>query len=227
MKPLIAPSLLSADFVNLQRDIRILEEAGAEILHLDVMDGHYVPNLTFGPPVIQAIRDTTKLELDVHLMIENADQTFLDYIGNEGRRINYLTVHYEAVTHLDRLLTEIEGKGVKPGVALNPHTPVGVVESILSKCHHVLIMTVNPGFGGQEFIEQSCRKIRQLKALIGTQEREVIIEVDGGIGFDNVGRVVEAGARLLVSGSSVFEDGQAQARFRALQEMAQETGAMP
>ena len=227
MKPLMVPSLLAADFVNLQRDIRILEEAGAEILHLDVMDGHYVPNLTFGPPVIQAIRDSTKLELDVHLMIENAGETFLDYIGKEGGRMNYLTVHYEAVTHLDRLLTEIAKMGVKPGVALNPHTPVGVVENILSKCHHVLIMTVNPGFGGQEFIEKSYQKIRQLKSLIGTQEREVIIEVDGGIGLENVSRVVEAGAGWLVSGSSVFKDGQAQARFRSLQERAQEAGAVP
>ncbi len=227
MKPLIVPSLLAADFMNLQRDIRILEEAGAGILHLDVMDGHFVPNLTFGSPVIKAIRDTTKLELDVHLMIENAEETFLDYIGKDGKRINYLTVHYEAVTHLDQLLTEIGREGVKPGVALNPHTPVGVVESILSKCHHVLIMTVNPGFGGQEFIEESCQRIRHLKSLIETQEREVIIEVDGGIGLENVGRVVEAGAGLLVSGSSVFKDGQAQARFRALQEMAQKTGAMP
>ena len=213
--------------MNLQRDIRILEEAGAGILHLDVMDGHFVPNLTFGPPVIKAIRDTTKLELDVHLMIENAEETFLDYIGKDAKRINYLTVHYEAVTHLGQLLTEIGREGVKPGVALNPYTPVGVVESILSKCHHVLIMTVNPGFGGQEFIEESCQRIRQLKSLLGTQEREVIIEVDGGIGLENVGRVVEAGARLLVSGSSVFKDGQAQARFRALQELAQEAGAMP
>ncbi len=227
MKPLIVPSLLAADFVNLRRDIRILEEAGAEILHLDVMDGHYVPNLTFGPPVIKAIRNTTKLQLDVHLMIENAEETFLDYIGKEGDRINYLTVHFEAVTHLDRLLTEIGQMGVKAGVALNPHTPVGVLESILPKCHHVLIMTVNPGFGGQEFIEGSYRKIRQLKSLIGTQKEQVIIEVDGGIGLENVSRVVEAGAGLLVSGSSVFANGQAQARFRALQEMAQETGAMP
>ena len=227
MKPLIVPSLLAADFVNLRRDIRILEEAGAEILHLDVMDGHYVPNLTFGPPVIKAIRDTTKLQLDVHLMIENAEETFLDYIGKEGQRINYLTVHFEAVTHLDRLLTEIGQMGVKAGLALNPHTPVGVLESILPKCHHVLIMTVNPGFGGQEFIEGSYRKIRQLKSLIGTQKEEVIIEVDGGIGLENVSRVVEAGAGLLVSGSSVFANGQAQARFRALQEMAQEAGAMP
>ncbi len=227
MKPLIVPSLLAADFVNLRRDIRILEEAGAEILHLDVMDGHYVPNLTFGPPVIKAIRDTTKLQLDVHLMIENAEETFLDYIGKEGQRINYLTVHFEAVTHLDRLLTEIGQMGVKAGLALNPHTPVGVLKSILPKCHHVLIMTVNPGFGGQEFIEGSYRKIRQLKSLIGTQKEEVIIEVDGGIGLENVSRVVEAGAGLLVSGSSVFANGQAQARFRALQEMAQEAGAMP
>ena len=226
MKPVVVPSLLAADFVNLERDIRILEEAGVEVLHLDVMDGHFVPNLTFGPPVIRDIRAITTLELDVHLMIENAESSFLDYIGEGGAGINYLTVHQEAVTHLDRLLAEVRKRGVKAGVALNPGTPVSVLESILCKCDHVLIMSVNPGFGGQAFIDESYNKIRQLKSLIETQGREVIIEVDGGVGLENVSRVVKAGARLIVAGSSVFKDEQPRACFRALRQMAQEAEAM-
>ena len=222
MKPVILPSLLAADFVNLERDIHILEEAGMKILHLDVMDGHFVPNLTFGPSLIRRIRTITAVELDVHLMIENAESTFLDYIGEEGTRINYLTVHQESVTHLDGLLEQIRKRGVRAGVALNPHTPVGALESILPKCDHVLVMSVNPGFGGQVFIEESYDKIRQLKSLIEARGREVIIEVDGGIGVENVSRVVKAGARFVVAGSSVFKDERPRAHFRALRQLAQE-----
>ncbi len=223
MKPVIVPSLLAADFVNLERDIRILEEAGMQVLHLDVMDGHFVPNLTFGPPVIRRIRAITNVELDVHLMIQNADANFLDYIGKKGERINYLTVHHESIIHLDGLLETVRKKGVKAGVALNPHTPVVVLENILPKCDHVLIMSVNPGWGGQVFIEESYEKIRQLKSLIETFGREVIIEVDGGINLENVDQVIKAGANFVVAGSSIFKGGNPLNKFKALQQKAQVT----
>ena len=223
MKPVIVPSLLAADFVNLERDIRILEEDGMQVLHLDVMDGHFVPNLTFGPPVIRRIRAITNVELDVHLMIQNADANFLDYIGKKGERINYLTVHHESIIHLDGLLETVRKKGVKAGVALNPHTPVVVLENILPKCDHVLIMSVNPGWGGQVFIEESYEKIRQLKSLIETFGREVIIEVDGGINLENVDQVIKAGANFVVAGSSIFKGGNPLNKFKALQQKAQVT----
>ena len=215
----IAPSLLSGDFVNLADDIRILEKAGAKILHLDVMDGHFVPNLTFGPPTIKAIRKVTDLILDVHLMITNAEQTFQDYIDAGA---DYVSVHVEAVTHLDRLLDAITRAGAKAGVALNPPTPVGAVEHVLDKCHHVLLMSVNPGFGGQVFIPSTLQKASQLRSLMDRKEQTVLIEIDGGITQDNVRDVVEAGVDVVVSGSSVLGASDPEKAFRELQAIASE-----
>ncbi len=209
----ILPSLLSADFVNLERDIRLMEQAGAEVLHLDVMDGHFVPNLTFGPPVIRAIREITKLTLDVHLMISNAEESFQSYVEAGA---DWLSVHLEAVTHLDRLLDAIRQAGAQPGVALNPHSPPLLVEEVLARCHHVLVMSVNPGFGGQKFISSSLQKVRKLREMILARSLSIHIEIDGGIDLDNVGEASRAGADLLVSGSSIFGSGEPSRTFREM-----------
>ena len=197
----IAPSILSADFVNLEREVRWVEEAGAQILHVDVMDGHFAPNLTIGPPVIQALRDCTDLILDVHLMISNPEQTIESYVDAGA---DYLSVHYETITHLDGLLEKIFKKGAKPGVVLNPSTPVVVLEEVLSKCHHVLIMSVNPGFGGQEFISTSFEQVRKLRSLIDSKGLDVKIQIDGGIGLHNVKEAVQSGVDILIAGSAIF-----------------------
>ncbi len=217
----IAPSVLSADFVNIEKDIRVMEEAGARLLHVDVMDGHFVPNITLGQPVIEAMRKATKLILDVHLMISNAESAFESYI-NAGA--DYLTVHYEAVTHLDRVITAIRDKGAKPGVVINPHTPVHFLEEILPKCHHVLIMSVNPGFGGQKFIPASLEKVRKLKAMIQQRGLDVKIEIDGGIGPSNTAETVQAGVDLLVCGSALFGAENPSETFRRLQQIADGVG---
>ncbi|MFQ5738808.1 MAG: ribulose-phosphate 3-epimerase [Acidobacteriota bacterium] len=219
--PWVVPSILAADFANLGRDISAMEEAGARILHLDVMDGHYVPNLTFGLPVIEAIRRHTRLNLDVHLMISNAETTFGSYIGAGAR---YLSVHYGAVTHLDAVLSGIRQQGALPGVVLNPHTPCHVLEEILPKCHHVLVMSVNPGFGGQEFISNSIQKVRKLKSMIQSCGLDVKIEIDGGIGPDNVEEVVRSGVDMLVAGSAVFLAEDPGETFRTLQAIADQVG---
>ena len=219
MRPTIAPSLLSGDFLNLLADIRLMEKSEAKILHLDVMDGHFVPNLTFGPPTIRAIREVTGLTLDVHLMIANAEQTFKDYISAGA---DFVSVHVEAVANLGDLLCEINNAGAKAGVALNPDTPLGEVEKVLDKCHHVLLMSVNPGFGGQEFIPAIFNKTRQLQSVIRRRGQDVLIEVDGGIEQDNVGDVVRAGGDLVVSGSSIFSSPNPEREFRRLQRIALE-----
>jgi ribulose-phosphate 3-epimerase len=196
---LIAPSILSADFAYLGDALKTLESAGADWIHVDVMDGHFVPNLTIGAPVVQALRQVTTLPLDVHLMIEKPDALIPDF-AKAGADI--LTVHVEACTHLHRTLQLIKSLGVKAGVSLNPHTPVSVLEPVIDDLDLILIMSVNPGFGGQAFIPYSLEKIKQAKALIG--ERRIHLEVDGGVGLTNIAEILTAGADTIVAGSAIF-----------------------
>jgi ribulose-phosphate 3-epimerase len=199
----IAPSILSADFARLGEEVKTVEAGGADLIHVDVMDGHFVPNLTIGPIIVHALRPVTKLPLDVHLMIENPD-FFIDDFAKAGA--NYLTVQVEACVHLHRTIQAIKAKNLKAGVALNPHTPLAMIEEILPEVNLVLIMSVNPGFGGQEFIPSTLDKLRRLQRML--QQRElthVEVEVDGGIKLENAREVVEAGAEILVSGSGIFK----------------------
>ncbi len=199
----IAPSLLSADFVNLERDIKRLEEAGADWLHIDVMDGHFVPNLTIGPPVLKAIKTVTTLPCDVHLMIENPGR-WVDAYCDAGA--DYLTVHVEATRHLHRILQYIRGRGVKAGVSLNPHTPLSSIEEVLSDVDLILIMSVNPGFGGQSFIPNTINKLKRLKKMLSEKGiNDVKIEVDGGVKLENIGEIAKAGADVFVSGSGILK----------------------
>lgn len=198
---IIAPSLLSADFVHLADDIAKVEAAGADWLHLDIMDGHFVPNLTFGPPIVAAIRKVTKLPLDVHLMVTNPAELIEPFAAAGA---DWLTVHVETEPHLHRLVNRIRELGVKPAVALNPGTPAGTLEEVISDVDMVLVMSVNPGFGGQKFIPASLTKIRKLKELIRQTGRQVLIQVDGGINADTSALVRDAGADVLVAGSAVF-----------------------
>lgn len=215
---LIAPSILSADFLNLGQDIRKIQEAGAQILHVDVMDGHFVPNLTIGLPVIEALRKSTDLLLDVHLMISNPEQMAEAYIDAGA---DYLSVHYETVHHLDRLVERIREKGAQPGVVLNPHTPVLVLDEILEKCHHILLMSVNPGYGGQKFISASFDKIRKLKSLIDAQGLNTKIEIDGGMGPDNTEEAVQSGVDIVVAGSAIFHSKSPKDTFQQMQRIAE------
>jgi len=212
---IIAPSLLAADFVRLAEDIARVEAAGADWLHLDIMDGHFVPNLTFGPPIVAAIRKVTKLPLDVHLMVTNP-AALVDAFAAAGA--DWLTVHVETEPHLHRLVTHIRELGVRPSVVLNPATPLSSLEEILQEVDMVLVMSVNPGFGGQKFIPSSIDKIRRLKKQIITVNREVLIEVDGGINAVTSPLVREAGAEVLVAGSAVFGSDDLAAAIRQIRE---------
>ncbi len=198
----IAPSLLSANFSNLEKDIKMLEEGGADLLHVDVMDGHFVPNITIGPIVTEAINEVANIPLDVHLMISDPDY-YINAFADAGA--DYLTVHAEATPHLHRVVQKIKSRGIKAGVSLNPHTPINVLENILEDIDLVLVMSVNPGFGGQSFIPQSLKKISSLKNMLSKNGADhVEIEVDGGIKIDNIKKVSDAGADIFVSGSGIF-----------------------
>ncbi|HED11559.1 MAG TPA: ribulose-phosphate 3-epimerase [Caldithrix abyssi] len=199
----IAPSILSADFARLGEQIALVDKAGADVIHVDVMDGHFVPNITIGPLIVSAIRPVTDLPLDVHLMIENPDR-YIEAFAGAGA--DYITVHVEACPHLHRSLQAIRELGVKAGVALNPHTPVSAVAEVLDVLDLILIMSVNPGFGGQKFIPRALHKLKATRELLtATGMGHIEVEVDGGVKSGNIREIAEAGAEILVAGSAIFK----------------------
>lgn len=198
----IAPSLLSADFLNLQRDVEMINNSDADWLHLDIMDGVFVPNISFGFPVLNALKDVCKKPMDVHLMIVEP-QKFINEVAATGAYM--MNVHYEVCTHLHRTITAIKEAGMKAGVTLNPHTPVSLLEDIIQELDMVLLMSVNPGYGGQRFIEHSVEKVKELKKLVDRKGLSTLIEVDGGVNAETGKRLVDAGADVLVAGNYVFK----------------------
>jgi ribulose-phosphate 3-epimerase len=215
----LLPSILSADFAHLADEVAAAERGGGTVIHVDVMDGHFVPNITLGPPVVKSLRKATSLPLDCHLMIENPDE-FIPAFAEAGA--NWVSVHYEACRHLHRSLQHITQHGMQAGVVLNPATRVDLIVDILPMVHHVLIMSVNPGFGGQEFIRFSLDKIRRLAEIRRELGLAFKIEVDGGVAHDTVAQVVQAGAELLVAGNAVFGGGHPEQDARALLAAARE-----
>ena len=200
--PIIAPSVLSANFANLEADFKMLNESEAEFIHIDVMDGVFVPNISFGLPVIQAMKKLSNKTFDVHLMIVEP-QNYIQQFKEVGADI--LTVHYEACTHLHRTIQAIKNAGMKAGVAINPHTNISLLEDIIADIDLVCVMSVNPGFGGQSFIENTYKKVEKLKELIATNNSQALIEIDGGVGLQNAKQLVTAGADILVAGNAVFK----------------------
>ncbi|GEL04184.1 ribulose-phosphate 3-epimerase [Rummeliibacillus stabekisii] len=197
----IAPSILAADFSKLAEEVKAVEEAGAKLIHIDVMDGHFVPNITMGPIVVDALRPVTNLPLDVHLMIENPDQYIEEFVKAGA---DYITVHVEACRHLHRTIQLIRSLGAKPGVVLNPHTPVETIKHVLEDIDLVLLMTVNPGFGGQKFIHSVVPKIETLSGMIKEKNLNVEIEIDGGINAETIKPCAQAGASIFVAGSAIY-----------------------
>jgi ribulose-phosphate 3-epimerase len=218
----IAPSILSADFARLGQEIKTVQEAGADLIHVDVMDGHFVPNITIGPLVVEAVRPHTDLPLDVHLMIENPDRYLADF-AKAGA--DYLGVHVEACTHLHRTLSHIAELGKKAVAVLNPHTPLNSIEHVLELCDMVLIMSVNPGFGGQKFIPGAVDKIAALRSMIHQRDLDVLIQVDGGVNERTIGQCADAGGQVFVAGSAVF--GHPEGPAKAIQLLRQAGGVPP
>jgi ribulose-phosphate 3-epimerase len=214
---ILAPSILSADFGRLAEEIAAVERGGAGLVHVDVMDGHFVPNITIGPPVVKSIRKATRLPLDVHLMIEDADR-YIDAFADAGA--SWISLHVEALPHLERTVARLEEKGVRPGVALNPATPLSALEEILPELHHVLVMSVNPGFSGQRFIPSSLDKVRRLRAQVQARGLSTLIEVDGGVDASNIRDLAQAGAEACVAGNAVYGGGDPEAATRKLIEAA-------
>lgn len=218
----LAPSLLSADFMHLADEIAAVEAHGADILHLDIMDGHFVPNLTFGPPLIRQIKKITRLPLDVHLMITNAESTLDEYIDAGA---DWISVHTEAVNHLQRTLSYLRSKHVKAGAALNPATPLSVLEYVWEDVDYILLMSVNPGFGGQAFIPSVMDKIRLLaRERAFSSHENVLIEVDGGIQQGNIEKLYQAGVDIFVAGSAIFHNGEAGKHSRELKRFISRDG---
>jgi ribulose-phosphate 3-epimerase len=213
----IAPSILAANFAKLGEDVRIVEEAGADIIHVDIMDGHFVPNISLGIPVLASLRKATRLPLDVHLMIEQPELYIEDFIRAGGSRI---LVHQEATVHLDRALAMIRELGAEAGAAINPATPVSMLSEVLDKVDTVLVMTVNPGFGGQKFIPNTYEKIRQLNQMRSRYNASFRIEVDGGVEPENTAELARAGANTFVAGTSIFHKADPAAAMRQLKKLA-------
>ena len=213
----IAPSILAANFAKLGDDVRIVEEAGADIIHVDIMDGHFVPNISLGIPVVASLRKATRLPLDVHLMIEQPELYIEEFIRAGGSRI---LVHQEATVHLDRALAMIRELGAEAGAAINPATPVGMLSEVLDKVDTVLVMTVNPGFGGQKFIPNTYEKIRQLNQMRARYNASFRIEVDGGVDPGNTAELAQAGANTFVAGTSIFHTADPAAATRQLKKLA-------
>jgi ribulose-phosphate 3-epimerase len=214
---LIAPSILSADFAALGLAIAAVERGGADLIHVDVMDGHFVPNITIGPPVVKSIRRVARVPLDVHLMIEQPDR-YIDAFADAGAAL--ISVHVEVLPHLHRTIHAIQALGAKAGVVLNPSTPIVALEEIAADVDYVLVMSVNPGFGGQTFIPRSESKVREVRALLDRAGNAAAVEIDGGIDRHNVARVVAAGARMIVAGSAIFHGPDPEAATRELKAAA-------